>query len=108
MIGNARRIGQPTAEQSRDYAAQCGRSGSVPALFRPVGLVTNHWGWTPRGLWLWLRWGWAWPVAVWGIAQRRWWLGGPRYVLRQVKAGPVCFGWGYWVEPGTEPAGGES
>jgi len=57
-----------------------------------ITLATNH-GWSS-----WLRHGWAWPIAVWGVEdggsdfQAR----GRRY-RRRVKVGPVCFPWGhYW------------
>ena len=30
-------------------------------------IVENHWGWTIRGIWTWIRISWAKPVSVWGI-----------------------------------------
>ena len=54
-------------------------------------LVTNHWGWKPMGIWRWLRYGWAWPVAVWGVEVTG---SDPRRYERRVKVGPLCFGWG--------------
>lgn len=56
-----------------------------------VGLVTNHWGWTPCGVWRWVRFGWAKPFESWGIAGERFSLGGPRWVRRRGKVGPICF-----------------
>jgi hypothetical protein len=55
--------------------------------------VTNHWGWTCRGLRLWLS-EWAWPVQVWGVE-----VSGsvPRRFTRRVKMGPVCFAWGEYA-----------
>jgi hypothetical protein len=53
-----------------------------------VRLVTNHWGWTPKGVLRWLRHGWAWPVQVWGVEVRG---SNPPEYARRVKVGPVCF-----------------
>lgn len=30
-------------------------------------IVKNYWGWGLRGIWL--RCGWAWPIAVWGVQE---------------------------------------
>jgi len=49
---------------------------------RFVRIVKNHWGWSLRGLWTWVRYGWGLPVARWGVEGRG----------RFVKVGPVSFG----------------
>lgn len=57
--------------------------------------VTNHWGWTWRGVGTWLRYGWAWPVAVWGVEVTG---SNPQRFARRVKVGPVCFAWGEYTQ----------
>jgi hypothetical protein len=54
-----------------------------------IKIVTNHWGWSPRGIWMWLRYGWG--VATWGVE-----ITGsfPIRFRRRVKLGPLCFAWG--------------
>jgi hypothetical protein len=52
--------------------------------------VTNHWGWSWRGIRQWLA-SWAWPVDVWGVEVSG---SNPRRFTRRVKVGPVCFAWG--------------
>lgn len=56
-----------------------------------MNLVKNHWGWSIRGVWTWLRYGWAWPVDVWGVEING---SSPPSFARRVKVGPVCFWWG--------------
>lgn len=63
-------------------------------------IVTNHWGWTLRGVRTWLRYGWAWPVDVWGVEV---WASSPRQYRRRVKIGPVCFGLGRFAERTKPP-----
>lgn len=47
-------------------------------------IVTNHWGWTPRGIARWIRFGWGW-FETWGIE------GAPNRDC--LKIGPVAFSW---------------
>jgi hypothetical protein len=54
-------------------------------------IVTNHWGWSPIGVFRWIRYGWARPVEVWGLEVTG---SVPRTFERRVKIGPVCFGFG--------------
>ena len=54
-------------------------------------IVTNHWGWTPRGVTRWVRFGWAKPIDVWGVEVTG---SSPQRFTRRVKIGPVCFAWG--------------
>lgn len=56
-----------------------------------ISLVTNHWGWRPKGVWTWVRYGWAKPVDVWGVEITG---SSTRRFTRRVKVGPVCFAWG--------------
>lgn len=59
------------------------------------GIVTNHWGWSPRGVMRWVRWGWAKPIQVWGIVSAPKRMHGPRIRWTRCKVGPLCFGLGY-------------
>lgn len=79
-------------------------------------IVTNHWGWKPKGIWNWLRIGWAWPIQIWGIehgitsvrayALLRHYQGekdvkippqqGHQIFRRRVKIGPFCFAAGMY------------
>jgi hypothetical protein len=56
-------------------------------------IVTNHWGWHTRGVWKWLRYGWAWPVDVWGVEVHG---SSPPRFHRRVKVGPLCFRLGWY------------
>lgn len=49
-----------------------------------AALVTNHWGWAPRGIVAWIRYGWGW-FDTWGVK------GSPD--LDCLKIGPVAFSW---------------
>ena len=53
-------------------------------------IVQNTWGWTPRGIWWWLRWGWAWRYTTWGIVAHTW-----DREERRAKLGPFCWSLGY-------------
>ena len=69
-----------------------------------VGVVANLWGWSPRGIAIWVRFGWG--LTTWGIADPPLWLGGPQRVRRRGKVGPVCFDlperWRWWDPQGVE------
>ena len=58
---------------------------------KPMSIVTNHWGRSPRGVAFWIRHAWAWPVETWGVEISG---SSPRRFRRRVKVGPVCFGFG--------------
>lgn len=58
---------------------------------KKVSVVTNHWGWRPRGVWAWLRYGWAWPLDVWGVEISG---SAPPRFERRCKIGPLCFALG--------------
>jgi hypothetical protein len=66
-------------------------------------LAANHWGWTPGGMWLWLRYGWAWPIDVWLVEVHE---SFPTVFRRRAKIGPLCFGLGVYRphKIGTGPA----
>ena len=51
-------------------------------------VVENHWGWTPLGIYRWMRWGWAWPYA-------RWWINDWVRVETRHKIGPFCWSGGF-------------
>jgi hypothetical protein len=57
--------------------------------------VTNYWGWSLRGLRLWLKYGWGKPISVWGIEISG---SSPRRYRRRVKVGPVCFNFGTFAK----------
>jgi hypothetical protein len=61
-------------------------------------LVTNTWGWTPRGIWWWLRWGWAWGYQTWGIVAHDW-----QTEERRAKVGPFCWSLGHIPYVETRP-----
>jgi hypothetical protein len=52
-------------------------------------LAENPWGWTPRGVYLWLRWGWSWGYSEWGIVAHDW-----QSEERRAKFGPLCWSLG--------------
>jgi hypothetical protein len=49
-----------------------------------VWIVTNHWGWTPRGVATWIRAGWGF-FETWGVEARD---SRPRIYRRFLKLGP--------------------
>lgn len=51
-------------------------------------IVTNHWGWSLRGLRIWYRFGWAKPFETWGIEVSG---RSPRRFRRRAKVGPLSF-----------------
>jgi hypothetical protein len=59
-----------------------------------ISVVTNHWGWSLAGIARWIRFGWARPVAVWGVE-----ISGsvPRAYQRRVKVLVFCFPLGSYV-----------
>jgi len=61
-------------------------------------IVTNHWGWTPRGIREWLR-SWAWPFETWGVEVSG---SNPQRYTRRCKVGPVCFAWGEYPADAPE------
>lgn len=67
------------------------REGTGEEGRRGPCIVTNHWGWWPRGIWRWFRYGWAKPFVTWGIEIHG---SSPPRFERRVKVGPFCFSWG--------------
>ncbi len=55
-----------------------------------IRIVQNHWGWSPRGIWWWLRFGWAWRYRTWGIVAHDW-----QTEERRAKIGPFCWSLGH-------------
>lgn len=53
-----------------------------------ISIAANYWGWNFEGVRAWLRYGWARPVATWGVE-----IHGslPVTFQRRMKIGPVCF-----------------
>ncbi|HET9045070.1 MAG TPA: hypothetical protein VFN70_18070 [Burkholderiales bacterium] len=58
-------------------------------------IVANFWGWSPSGVAQWMRAGWAWPFATWGVEITG---SRPPRFTRRCKVGPVCFAWGEFPE----------
>lgn len=52
---------------------------------------TNHWGWTLRGVRVWLRCGWSWPVSIWGVEVGGSDFDGGREFQRRIRIGPISF-----------------
>jgi hypothetical protein len=57
--------------------------------------VTNHWGWSLRGILRWICYGWARPIDVWGVEVSG---SSPRRFTRRVKVGPLCFAFGEYKD----------
>lgn len=67
-----------------------------------MSIVRNHWGWSPLGVYRWLRWAWAWPIDVWGV-QRGWVDIGVPLFERRVKILCLCFPWGLFSQSKVSP-----
>lgn len=59
-------------------------------------IVTNHWGWSWRGIKTWLRFGWG--LSTWGVEISG---SSPRRYQRRAKVGLLTFNLGTFSKEGT-------
>jgi hypothetical protein len=50
-------------------------------------LVNNLWGWSIKGIYRWVRWGWALYPVVWGVEIHN---SDPTTYYKYLKWGPIC------------------